>query len=81
MKSVRAKFRCTAEKTSKFSPGADSARSYEFQALYDPSIPEDERYAKYTPTGSVTIGVDNPNVIFEPGRSYYLDFTEVDAEE
>lgn len=76
---VRAKFRCTAEKTSRWSEGADPSRSYEFSALYDPSVPEDQRYAKATPTGTLTIGVDNPAVAFVPGRAYYLDFTEAEG--
>lgn len=72
---VRAKFRCTSEKNSKWSTASDPQRSYEFQALYDPSIPEDQRYAKATPSGQLTIAVDNPAVAFEIGRAYYLDFT------
>lgn len=76
---VRAKFRCTFETHKKW--GADPeavTRSYEFMAAYDPEIPEDQRYAKTTPSGSLTIAVDNPNVTFEPGKAYYLDFTPAD---
>ncbi len=74
---VRAKFRCTAEIHNRWS--ADNVtRSYEFQAMYDPDAPEDQRYAKATPTGKLTIAVDNPAVTFEPGKSYYLDFIEAE---
>jgi hypothetical protein len=75
---VRAKFRCTAEKTNRFHPTAPPARSYEFQAMYDPNQPEDQRYATATPTGNLAICVDNPAVTFAPGKSYYLDFTPAD---
>lgn len=78
MATTRAKFRCVAEKNIKYSENGDPTRSYDFQALYDDTIPEDVRYAKYTPTGNMTIGVDNPNVRFVPGKSYYLDITPAD---
>lgn len=73
---VRAKFRCNYETHKKWGPNDDqTTRSYEFMAAYDPETPEDQRYAKATPSGSLTIQVDNPAVSFEPGKSYYLDFT------
>jgi len=53
-------------------------RTFRFTAVYDPDVPEDVRYAQATPVGELRIQVDNPSVIFEPGRSYYLDFTPVD---
>jgi hypothetical protein len=73
---VRAKFRCASVETYAQTSGH---RNYRFSAMYDPEVPEDQRYAKYTPTGSLTITVDNPAVNFEPGKDYYLDFTPVDA--
>lgn len=76
---VRAKFRCQFETYKKWGPGDGQAtRTYEFMAVYDPDVPEDQRYAKASPSGSLTIQVDNPAVSFEPGKSYYLDFTEAD---
>jgi hypothetical protein len=76
---VRAKFRCTFETLKKWGPeDSQVTRSYEFMAAYDPAVPEDQRYAKASPSGSLTIQVDNPAVTFEPGKSYYLDFTPAD---
>jgi hypothetical protein len=76
---VRAKFRCSTVTTTQWAPGqSDLPRTYKFQAAYDTSIPEDQRYAKSTPTGSLEMQVDNPAVTFEPGKSYYLDFTPAD---
>lgn len=43
--------------------------------MYDDSVPEDQRYARYTPSGELRIAVTNPAVVFEPGQSYYLDIT------
>jgi hypothetical protein len=47
-------------------------------AVYDADQPDDQRYAKYTPVGELTMTVDNPVVSFEPGRQYYLDFVLAD---
>lgn len=71
---VRAKFRCSSVET--FAPAG--TRTFRFAAEYDTTVPEDQRYAKYTPSGELRIAVDNPAVEFEPGRSYYLDFTPVE---
>lgn len=73
--SVRAKFRCYSVEG--FGPTV--ARSYKFNAAHDKAgIPEAEQFTKYTPSGSLTIAVDNPAVVFVPGKEYYLDFTPVD---
>lgn len=56
-------------------------RELKFWAQYDQSIPEDQRFAKATPSGSMTMTVDNPAalVFFEGkiGKAFYLDMTEV----
>lgn len=75
---TRAKFRCTSVESYSLDP--DGNRKYRFQAEYDASVPEDERYSKYTPAGSLEITVTNPVVEFKPGTSYYLDLTEVAAQ-
>ncbi len=91
---TRAKFRCsTVEQTSnqpyerKLYPAGGGEpvaeltwpRKYRFVAVTDDSTPENQQYAQYTPSGELTIQVDNPNVTFEPGTAYYLDFTPVEA--
>ncbi|WP_347590657.1 hypothetical protein [Acrocarpospora sp. B8E8] len=58
-----------------FSTAPDGQRNYRFTAVADDSVPENQRYAKYTPVGNLTITVTNPDVEFSPGASYYLDFT------
>jgi hypothetical protein len=90
---TRAKFRCTSVEMSALEPveqkrytssGAEPTgvsiwpRTFKFNATYDTSVPEDQRYALATPTGELRIQVDNPAVSFTPGKSYYLDFTEVE---
>lgn len=76
MSSTRAKFNCQSSTTHAWS--AD-AKTYRFQAAYDPDLPEDQRFAKATPSGSLEILVDNPNVQFKLGANYYLDITPVEG--
>lgn len=71
---VRAKFRCN----SVVDFGPTTAKAVNFTAVMDNDTPENERYAKYTPSGQLNIHVDNPAVVFEPGKAYYLDFTPAD---
>lgn len=71
---TRAKFRCASETRHAHT----DAKTVKFQAMYDPDLPEDQRYAKYTPSGSLEMYGDNPAVQFEVGADYYLDFTKVD---
>lgn len=92
---VRAKFRCTTVEQSTSAPvevkryqrpGEEPSayltwpRTFRFMAVYDLNVPEDQRYAQATPSGTLQIQVDNPAVSFEPGKDYYLDFTPVEEE-
>lgn len=70
---TRGKFQCLTEKRNSWSK---TAVTYVFAAVCNDGTPENERYHRYTPSGSVEITVDNPNVVFELGKSYYVDFTE-----
>lgn len=67
---TRAKFRCLEE-----TYYGNSQKKYKFSAVGSDGIPENERFTKYTPCGQLEMTVDNPNVSFHPGMSYYLDFT------
>ena len=76
---VRAKFRLT-EVTRM--DGSQSVKM-QFNAVtsdYE-SIEEDKRYHRYTPSGQLTIWVDNPPAVekFVLGQAYYLDFTPADV--
>lgn len=76
---TRAKFRCQSVES--FSAAPEGQRAYRFTAEYDASLPEDRRYARYTPSGELRIVVTNPAVSFELGASYYLDITPASADE
>jgi hypothetical protein len=76
---VRAKFRCVSSTRTRHTRDQDNVPvpvTYRFQAMYDPDVPEDQRYAQYTPIGHLEMQVDNPSVEFTLGQDYYLDFTE-----
>lgn len=73
---IRAKFKCISETHHAY--GQEGARQYRFQAQYDPNLPEDQRFAKATPSGTLEIHVDNPSAQFTLGADYYLDFVPVD---
>ncbi len=76
---TRAKFQCNTETTKRWGKDPATSRVYDFTAVYDAESPEDQRFAKATPSGSLSITVDNPAVTFEPGKAYYLDITPVDS--
>ena len=75
---VRAKMRCTSITTMDIGGGM-SVKKVRFDALYDTSIPEDERFQKATPNASAEFQIDNPAALEQltPGKSYYVDFSPV----
>jgi len=46
--------------------------------VMDDGIPENESFNIYTPSGSLELGITNPNAMdfLQPGKQYYLDFSE-----
>jgi hypothetical protein len=53
----------------------------EFTAVYGGSTnAEDNTYAKATPSGSLKLQIDNPNVrgLIKPGKTFYVDLTPID---
>lgn len=71
---VRAKFTLYEKHLMSWS---STAAKLVFCPQYDTSIPEDDRFAKATPSGRFEMTVDNPAALeqFELGKSYYVDFT------
>lgn len=56
-----------------------TARKITFRPEYDSTLPEDQKYAKSTPSGEISMTVDNPPAIeqLKLGKKFYVDFTEV----
>ena len=74
--SVRAKF--TVQEIRAQSWNAETgAKTVVLLPQYDTSIPEDQRFAKATPSGELTMQVDNPAAAeqFAHGKTFYVDFT------
>lgn len=42
------------------------------------SNPENAEFFKWTPTGVIEMGILNPDVTFEVGKDYFVDFTKVE---
>ena len=73
---VRGKFHISKVASVAWSP---TAKEITLQAIYDTSIPENERFSRATPSGSITMTVDNPPASDELalGKYFYVDFSEV----
>ena len=71
---VRAKF-MVVEKT-QFAWSKDSVK-IKLSPQYDNNIPEDQRFAKATPSGEFWMQVDNPSAAeaLELGKTYYIDIS------
>ena len=71
---VRAKFMVTA-----ITERAWGGKELELSCQYDQSIPEDLRFQKATPSGSIRMQIDNPAALeqFKLGETYYADFSPV----
>ncbi len=77
---IRCKMICI-EKADHFDAYNKTKRSIvKFQAMTDPA---NKTWAKYTPSGSIELGIDNPEAVdaFQLGQSYFVDFREGPATE
>jgi len=74
--SVRAKFTVTEISSFSYSP---TMKRVTLQPQYDSTIPEDQRFASATPSGTLMMTVDNPAAMaqLELGKAYYIDITPV----
>ena len=74
---VRGKFTLQAVTKHHWSP---TAQTFVFRAIYDTTTEENRRFSQATPTGELTMTVDNPPAqeFFELGKTYYLDFSKAE---
>lgn len=77
---VRAKFTVQRHEVHKYSGSYESTKIV-LAPQYDPTIPEDQRFAAASPSGELWMFVDNPAAVEQlpPGKAFYLDFTPVEA--
>lgn len=84
MPTVRAKFVCQSKTTSNYGKDAQGnpilLSSVKFGAVTKDS-PENEEFFKWTPSGTIELGVLNPAAAdaLECGKEYFIDFTPVIA--
>ena len=79
MSSVRAKFKCSHFiQHASWQQGRPGSREYFFEAVCADEVPENQRFHQATPSGKLSMYVDNHAVSFESGKSYYLDFSEAE---
>lgn len=75
--SVRAKFTVCEVRHHSWS---EEARTVVLRPQYDQSIPEDRRFSDATPSGELTMLVNNPAAVAQlgVGKAFYLDLTPVE---
>jgi hypothetical protein len=73
---VRGKFE--VQKVAKLSYGGSEIT---LSPHYDTSIEEDRRYAKATPSATITMYVNNPpaEAVLALGKFFYVDFTPIEV--
>jgi hypothetical protein len=81
---VRAKLTCSYIQDRTFDYGQGGkypTRIVRFDCSYDDKIPEDQRFQKATPSGFIEMQIDNEAALaqLQPGKSFYVDFTPVEA--
>lgn len=74
---VRAKFKVTSVKQVDWSP---TIRVVGLTAVSADDVPENQRFHKYTPSGTVEMTIDNPLAAeaLALGKAFYVDFTPVE---
>lgn len=73
---VRGKFKVTSVTHHEYSPGV----TVKLTAVPNDGTPENERFHRYTPSGSIEMFIDNPPASDELklGSTFYVDFTAVE---
>lgn len=80
--SIRAKFKVVSVEL--FAATISPSARVKLAPEYDHGIPEDQSFAKATPSGSFEMHTTNPAVLhlLQPGAEFYIDLTPVaDAKE
>ncbi len=77
MTKLRCKFRLRS--ITEYQPG--QPKRYSFDAAISQDTPENERFTRYTPSGTLEVTIDNPLAaeMLKPGQDYYLDVVPADS--
>jgi len=82
MKKMIAKFLCDKAVLDNREPKYQKSVDVELNAVQSTDNQEDQDFNKYTPSGNLTMFVDNPKAVgfFQTGKKYYLEFTPAPPE-
>ncbi len=77
---IRCKFMCVSIKPIAYSDPPTSI--VRLEARYSPEVPEDQRFTKYTPSGTLEVTIAHPVAIeqLQVGDQYYLNLERVPQE-
>lgn len=77
---VRAKMKCYSVERLKDGKPDTTMAEIRMMPVYDDNDPTNKSWSKATPGGQVSLFITNPEAIdkFEPGKSYFVDFTPAD---
>ncbi len=78
---VRAKMHCVSIGKVCYSPGPNAkANTQEVVKLAAATGPDNESWAKWTPSGSLELSITNPEAVsqFEVGKFYFVDINLAD---
>lgn len=80
MPEMRAKFKINEVKRTEYGEQLKMNPVCKSGSYGEDGLDEDNTYAKFTPSGELTLMVSNPALFgkFNPGEAYYLDFIKVE---
>lgn len=78
---MRAKMKVSAVNRTEYGEELKMSPVCRSEGYGEDGLDEDNTYAKFTPSGEMTLLITNPALFgeFNPGDKYYLDFTKVEA--
>ena len=78
MTKIRCKFKVTGVEDNG-STESHASKKVTLSTQYDPTLPEDQRFTRWTPTGTLDVVIDNPAALarLAVGADYYVDLTPV----
>lgn len=66
---------------SNLDPNTSTAKRIVLETRYDNTVPEDQAFTKYTPSGRLDVIIDNPSVTnqLNVGDNVYIDIVKVES--
>jgi hypothetical protein len=73
---IRCKFVCQSIQDN----GTPESKRVTLGTQYDPELPEDQRFTRWTPSGTLDVVIDNPAAVAQlaVGKAFYVDLLPVE---